>query len=185
MTKKNPLAASRERITAVRIAEAETLAERVRAGGPEAYRLARKTLKDGPIDQVRQLLQAAINDRPRTTPMKRVDPALAPAPPRSVRRRTPVPPHGQLIYLRKHTKLIGRLRRNGTGWVIEGKDGAFYAVSAVNEARPGPLVDRYFPWLIKGSKHKIVAMLQGDGDKRAEAREILGGAPGQGKSRKH
>jgi hypothetical protein len=69
--------------------------------------------------------------------------------------------------------------------VIEAVDARFYAVHVVDEGQPGRLVDRRLTWVLKAPRHRVSATLAGSGVPWSEAREVLGGAPGQGKNRRH
>lgn len=186
--------AARARIASARLEEAEALAARVRAGDRDAARDARRAIREGPLGEVRAVLQSALAERPRRLePSAQSQPVPAAptkgsADPRR-RRRTEatIPPPRQLVYVRPPTRLSveGRLRRNGTGWVIEGADGCFYAVGVVDEGQPGRLVGRRLVWMLRAPKHRVIASVKGEAAPWSEAREVLGGSPGQGKNRRH
>lgn len=183
--------ASRARVAATRLAEAEALAVQVRAGDDAAVRTARRAIREGPLEEVRVVLLSALADRPRSAdasakalPSSRTRSGAGERRPRT---EPAIPPPGKLVYVRPPSRISveGRLRRNGTGWVIEGTDGQFYAVGVVDEGQPGRLVGRRLVWMLKAPKHRVVASIKGEAAAWSEAREVLGGSPGQGKNRRH
>lgn len=83
-------------------------------------------------------------------------------------------------------KVIGKLRRDRTGWAIDVEGGERIRVAEVDEANPGAHVDRKREWRLTSKKTGVYAVTVKS--LRTPRRSVTargGGLPGSGKSRRH